>query len=354
MGDIFRPSYHRAIPADAKIIVRDGVRYARFRSKKGQVVEGEVLPDGKRCRMQTRDLYARIRVASGRTRRVPLGVTNQEAARQLRAKLQLEADQSKAGMIDELATHRRRPLIGSMKSLPDRKHKRDRFGRIYELASNQTLNDLKQAIGESHLGDYAVHLQATGRSQPHIWETVRVIRRLAIACGFQYSDDLLASELDRYLVSLIQANKSRRTRNGALKGIRALIRWMIRTDRLVKDPFKAITVVNEGADPRRRHRRALTPQEFSKLIKATETSTTSVESVSGPMRAMLYLLAAATGLRRKELASLAWTHVSLDGNPPYVHVPTASTKAKRDERCRSRCTHLSQNVSAIGALRTLP
>ena len=255
MADVFKPTFHTAIPAGAKMIVRRGIRYARFRTKKGSVVEGEVLPDGKRCRVQTRDFYARIRDSSGRQRRVPLGVTNEEAARQLRAKLQLEADQSKAGMIDEFAAHRRTPLIGSMKALTKRKHIRDCFGRIIEYASHQSQNDLKQAIRESHLGDYAVHLEATGRSATHIWETVRVIRRLAIACKFQFVDDLVAGELDRYLVSLIQSNKSRRTRNGALKAIRALVSWMIRSDRLARDPFKGIATVNEAADPRRRHRR---------------------------------------------------------------------------------------------------
>jgi integrase len=220
-----------------------------------------------------------------------------------------------------------------MKVLPKRKHLRDRFGRIVRLASDLALEDLKQAIGTSHLGDHAIHLQATGRSATHIWETVRVIRRLAIACGFQYADDLDPSKLDRYLVGLIETNKSRRTRNGALKAIRSLIAWMIRSDRLAgRDPFRGISTVNEAADPRGRHRRALTPQEFAKLMMVTEKSVTPVESNSGPMRALLYILAAATGLRRKELASLTWAHLSLHGEPPYVHVPTASTKAKRDDQ----------------------
>ena len=331
MADVYRPTFHRAIPPDAKFVVRGGVSYARFRSRNGQGVEGEVLPDGKRCRVHTRDYYARIKDSLGRQKRIPLGVTDLEAARQLRAKLQREADQRKAGLVDEYAASRRRPLIGSMNSLPQRKHKRDPFGRIYELASNQTLNDLKQSIGESHLGDYAVHLQATGRSATHIWETVRVIRRVAIACGFQFSDDLVASELDRHLVCLIKANKSRRTRNGALKAVRAFVRWLMRSDRLAKDPFKGIATVNESADPRRRHRRALTAEEFATLIGVTEKSDTLIESNSGPMRALLYIVAATTGLRRKELASLTWNHLDLDGDPPFVHVPPASTKAKRDD-----------------------
>jgi integrase len=330
MGDVFRPTFHRAIPADAKFVVRGGVRYARFRPSKGRIIEGVVLPDGKRCRVETRDYYARIRDSLGRQRRVPLGVTDQEAARQLRAKLQREADQKKAGLLDEYAESRRRPLVGSMKELPKCKHQRDRFGRIIRLSSELAWEQLKRAMEGSHLGDFEVHLRATDRSETHIRETIRVVRRAAIACGFQFVDDLEAGKLDRYLVNLIDANKSRRTRNGALKALRSMVSWMIRTDRLGRDPFRGISTVNEEADPNRRHRRALTPKELAKVVQAAEQSSETIEGVAGPTRAMLYLVAAATGLRRKELSELERRHLSLAANP-YVHIPAASTKAKRDD-----------------------
>lgn len=350
MGDVYRPTFHRAIPADAKFVLRGGVRYARFRSKKGQIVEGVVLPDGKRCRVETRYFYGRIRDSLGRQRRIPLGVTDQEAARQLRAKLQREADQKKAGLIDEYADSRRRPLIGSMKELPKCRHERDRYGRIARLASELAQQQLERAIEGSHLGDFAVHLRATGRTAPHIWETVRVIRRAAMECGFAAVDDLDAGKLDRYLVSLIKANKSRRTRNGALKALRSMVSWMIRTDRLGRDPFRGISTVNEEADPNRRHRRALTPQELSKVVEAAEQSPETIEGVAGPTRAMLYLVAAATGLRRKELSDLAPRHLSLTANP-YVHIPAASTKAKRDDHPIPLHPFVAERLRAFLAMR---
>lgn len=331
MGDVFRPTFHRAIPADAKFVVRDGVRYARFRSSKGQIIEGVVLPDGKRCRVETRDYYARIRDSLGRQRRVPLGVTDQEAARQLRAKLQREADQKKAGLIDEYADSRRRPLIGSMKELPKCKHQRDRFGRIVRLASELAREELERTIAGSHLAAYTAHLHAGGRTSRHVDEVVRSIRRVAITCCFEFSDDLDASALERHLAGLIVASKSYRTRNAALKSLRAFVNWLVKTDRLARDPFRTIATLNEEADPHRRRRRALTADEFSKLLTAAEQGK-EVEGVEGTQRRLLYLLAAWTGLRKSELAALKATDLALDGDPPFVHIPAAVAKARRDDQ----------------------
>ena len=50
----------------------------------------------------------------------------------------------------------------------------------------------------------------------------------------------------------------------------------------------------------RHNRRALTDDEFLKLITTTERSDKSVESMSGPERSFLYTMARMTGLRRTE------------------------------------------------------
>ena len=199
------------------------------------------------------------------------------------------------------------------------------------FASQLHCEDLERAIAGSHLADYRAHLQGAGRSSGHIWEVVRVIRRVAMACKFQDSSDLDANVFDHYLAGLIADGKSYRTRNAALKSVRAVVRWMVKSDRLLKDPFKTLSAVNEEADPNRRHRRALDADDFARLVAAAERGRT-VESVSGSERALLYLVAAWTGLRRKELAALTTTHLSLSGDPPFVHVPAASTKAKRDDQ----------------------
>lgn len=330
MPDIFRPTYHAKIPAHAKTFTRRGRRFARFTQTTGRIVEGEVLPNGKRCRIETAEYYARVREADGRIRRVALGVADKAAAFQLAAKLRRDADHGKAGLIDPMVEHRRRPLIGSMQVLPKRKPERDQRGRVIRSASELAHADLEQAIAESHLADYRTHLLAAGRTSRHVWEVVRVIRRVCIACRFNNTAALDANVFDKYLAGLVAAGKSYRTRNSALKSIRAFVRYLVKSDRLAKDPFRTLAAINEEGDPRRRRRRALEPHEFSQLIAAAENGK-KIEAVSGAERALLYLVAAWTGLRRKELSELKASHCSLKGNPPFIHVPASSTKAKRDD-----------------------
>jgi len=54
-----------------------------------------------------------------------------------------------------------------------------------------------------------------------------------------------------------------------------------------------------------------------------------IKSHAGNDRAVLYLLAASTGLRRQELLSLHWRDIHLDENPPYVSVRAEITKNKK-------------------------
>ncbi len=92
-----------------------------------------------------------------------------------------------------------------------------------------------------------------------------------------------------------------------------------------------LSVVNEQSDPNRRQRRPLEPSEFTRLIAAAEKGM-PVESISGPERAILYLIAAWTGLRRKELAAITPANLTLDCEPPCIHIRAAFTKAKRDDQ----------------------
>jgi len=57
----------------------------------------------------------------------------------------------------------------------------------------------------------------------------------------------------------------------------------------------------------RHDRRALTDEEFLKLVEAAQKSDKSVEGMTGPERSFLYTMARMTGLRRTELASLTAT-----------------------------------------------
>ena len=110
-----------------------------------------------------------------------------------------------------------------------------------------------------------------------------------------------------------------------------MVAWMLAAEKLERDPFRTIGVLNEEADAGRRVRRALSSDEFEKLLNTVEASEETIEGIAGVQRAVLYLTAAWTGLRRKELGDLMLSHLALDGDPPFVHIPAAATKARRDD-----------------------
>ena len=70
----------------------------------------------------------------------------------------------------------------------------------------------------------------------------------------------------------------------------------------------------------------MTREEFMKLIEAADSSTRKVEGIGGLTRATIYLTAAMTGLRRKELASLTRDDFRLDDETPIVRIQGAYSK----------------------------
>jgi hypothetical protein len=158
MAEVFKPTFHEKIPADAKFLTRDGKRFARFKMRSGRTVEGEVLANGK-ARVESEKYYGRVTTADGRRVRKCLGVADKQAAVQVLAKLRREAELELAGLLDPFEKHRRTPLIGSMIELPKRKHERNKYGCIIRRASELARSDLEAAIEGSHLADYAMHLR---------------------------------------------------------------------------------------------------------------------------------------------------------------------------------------------------
>lgn len=325
---VFRPTYHTRIPNGAKIIERCGKRFAKFRQRGGRIVEGQVIGDGK-CRVETPEYYARIRHPDGRRVRIPLGVSDKQAAENLALERQREADLGKAGLIDESLACRKKPLIGNSKELPKRKHERDRWGVIVRYKSEIARDDLANAIEGSHLGDYIGSLRSEARSEQHVVEMARTIRRVCVAAGFRSLDEMNADALRIHLTSLISAGLTYRTRNQTLKAMRSFVSWLVLNDRLDRSPFMSIRALNEKRDPNRRERRSLSEEEFAKLVRAALDGK-RVEGVCGDERASIYFTAAVTGLRRKELAALRVIDLDL-GDAPIFRIVPGHTKAGRDD-----------------------
>ena len=337
MSELFKPTSQVPVPADAQILTRrverNGeritIRVARFRQRNGRMVEGELKGNGK-CAVPSRKWYGRVRYADGRDPRTPL-LENKEASLQLLARIQSKEDQRAAGVFDEYAQHRKRPLVGSPRKLPKRKPDRGKWGRVIKRASELHRADVENAIAGSHLADYQAYMESKGCTEKTVRETIGRIRRACIACDFRLPTDVDATKFREFLKGLKDAGHRYSTINTIVANMKGFFNWMAgEAGRLPKNPLASVHKLNEEADRGRRRRRSWTPDDFAMLIAAAENGP-PVESILGPDRAMLYILAAWTGYRRKELAAITLGHLSLESNLPWVHLPAHSTKARRDD-----------------------
>ena len=70
----------------------------------------------------------------------------------------------------------------------------------------------------------------------------------------------------------------------------------------------------------------LEPEQFIKLIRTTFDKNVLIGKTTGQERAVLYLLAGTTGLRKSELLSLAWSDINLSVDEPFVRVRACIAK----------------------------
>ncbi len=122
--------------------------------------------------------------------------------------------------------------------------------------------------------------------------------------------------------------RSVQTRNHYLKSVKSFTRWLVRDRRTLAD-LAHVSRLNVATD-RRHDRRALSPEEFRRLLDAARNGK-RVQAMSGPDRAMMYALAAWTGFRKGEIGSLTLQSLDLDGDPPTATVAAAYSKRRRKD-----------------------
>lgn len=120
------------------------------------------------------------------------------------------------------------------------------------------------------------------------------------------------------------------TLNGYVRVAKGFARWVAGRAGIAS-PLASLISFDEKSD-RRRSRRILTDAELAALVAAAEKAPRRYKTViPGRDRAVLYLVAAYTGFRASELASLTLTHFRLDESPPVIRPAARDTKGKRDE-----------------------
>jgi integrase/recombinase XerD len=180
-----------------------------------------------------------------------------------------------------------------------------------------------------HLADFKRHLTNKGITTKQVTESTKRIQKIVDSRKFKLISDLSADEVVEFLRELRETGKSAQTHNNYLASVKQFSRWLVRDRRIGFDSLAHISGQNVRLD-RRHDRRALSSDEFNRLIQAARSGKT-IEAIAGPDRAMLYVLAAWTGFRKGELGSLTLRSFHLDDEPATATVAACYSKRRRQD-----------------------
>jgi integrase len=121
-----------------------------------------------------------------------------------------------------------------------------------------------------------------------------------------------------------------RTYNHYVQAIEQFGLWVYRTDRLSTNPIHGLARLNCETDIRRK-RRALSQDEFARLVQSAIDSTELIQCFDGKTRTWIYLASYYTGLRRNELANLTPSNFNLDASQPIVTIPAQVSKHRKTD-----------------------
>lgn len=237
--------------------------------------------------------YGKYKDADGIVRRVALS-TNKTAAQQMLNKLVEQAERGKSGLIDPFQEHLAAPL-------------------------------------ENHLRGFQAFLEAKANTPEHVTLTLARIRAACTGAGVKRLFDLNADKLAGWLKTRREEADGRfgvATSNHHLVAMKSFGNWLVKAQRLPRNPFAHLSRLNAKVDVRV-ERRALDAAELTRLIESTRTSTETFRGLTGEDRSMLYLVASTTGLRANELANLTPESFDLTAAPPTVTIKAKNEKARR-------------------------
>ena len=178
---------------------------------------------------------------------------------------------------------------------------------IGEDPEKHTANSRPWDLVEEHLAD----MERRKLSAQHIGQRRRQLQKVLDHIGAATMRLLTTQRIAGALA--IVSESEPRTQNDYRSAIHAFFEWLVKSGRWHRNPVSSIRPVRELDEPKRR---ALSPDELAKLLETAPRH-----------RAIIYRVASAIGLRRKEVRGLAIEQ--FDFKAMTVTLRAAGTKAKR-------------------------
>lgn len=225
-----------------------------------------------------------------------------------RKRVPLAADKATArAMLAELVAKAERGIAG----LPDRTEAALPLGPLVE--------------------EYRDYL-ARDAGEKHVRVVITRVRRVLAGCRLATVADLrqkcVGANVEAFVWGLLKAEDVLSPTAAYIgKQTRSFTRWLWRKRGLLDfDPLAGIDLPSQETE---HPRRALSAAELAGLIAAADGSGVVFRGLAGPDRAVLYLVAVATGLRVGELARLTPARFDLDADVPALNLHRKATKNKK-------------------------
>ncbi|WP_145304505.1 tyrosine-type recombinase/integrase [Crateriforma conspicua] len=336
MATLFKKTTTRPMPAGAKIVSRtvkgETKRFAQWTDRKGKRRTAELTEAGDRIKTEASTWTAKYRDGEGKVCEVATGCRDKQAAQSVLDDLVKRSELVRANVMtpeqDAIADHAAIPL-------------------------------------SSHLAAFLNYhrMKKTNADRIKTYETR--LNESADACRFRRLIDLSADRLERWLYEQVdgERNMSESVFNGYVEAWNNFANWCCGRrgkgkrshsngeKRLMVNPFKGMTKLDERANPRRKAR-ALTGEELSRLLEATKQRPLNdartirrgprkdqlaakvepqrwVELLRlGRERALIYKTFVLTGLRADELRTLECRDLSF-GDVPFVRLRHSNEKSRK-------------------------
>lgn len=256
-----------------------------------------------------------IRMPDGTTRQ-RAGFSDKGATQQFATKLVREIERREMGLVDPFADYRRAPI-------------------------GEHAAAFLQSMAAGTLG-------GRRRSSPKPEWIGRAKKRLGFmlrAMGAARVEMLKLDEAERVLLQQVRQGWSDKTRDDHAALLRQFGEWLVDEKRTPDNPFRRLRPTRSAAS-KTFGRHALTVGELEQLVEAAEVRPLQAGvranpwmserrrgqlQVDGAQRAVLYQVAAYTGLRRGEVLALVWGDVRF-GSEPAIAVRAGTTKNRRAAR----------------------
>jgi integrase len=293
MASVFKQTYKRPIPPGAEIITRKGAKLARWKDKRGRAQTAPLSEEGDRIVLEYKCWYIAYEDHTGK-RVVVQGYTDRQATEQKARDLERDAAQRREGLVTV-----------------DRDKADMPFGEALDA--------------------YLVDLERLGRDETYRYNIRKLLEKLSRECRWPTLASVRAEPLRKWLAARAKdgpagedgkprwRGKAPRTLNEYLATAETFLDWCRGQDPpwLAGNPLERIERADES--DKRRVRRSLIPEQLQRFLR-----------LCGDRR-YVYLTAALSGLRRKELRLLQWGDVVLDGDFPHIQLRARATKAKRPD-----------------------